>query len=85
MRASLCATRRGFSFVAFFFHLQPCQSAQRSPGNRTAQIEVMAGAVKLTNYSYNNKNQLERETRQEAGKTIENTYQYDANGNLVSQ
>ncbi|AOT69961.1 RHS repeat domain-containing protein [Geosporobacter ferrireducens] len=54
-------------------------------GNRTAQIEVMAGAVKLTNYSYNNKNQLERETLQEAGKTIEKTYHYDANGNLVSK
>ncbi|AOT69950.1 RHS repeat domain-containing protein [Geosporobacter ferrireducens] len=54
-------------------------------GNRTAQIEVLAGAVKLTNYSYNNKNQLERETLQEAGKTIEKTYHYDANGNLVSK
>ncbi|MTI58360.1 S8 family serine peptidase, partial [Geosporobacter ferrireducens] len=54
-------------------------------GNRTAQIEVMAGAVKLTNYSYNNKNQLERETLQEAGKTIEKTYHYDTNGNLVSK
>lgn len=54
-------------------------------GNRTAQIEVMAGVVKLTNYSYNSKNQLEKETLQNAGQTTEKTYQYDPNGNLVSK
>ncbi|MFZ5968225.1 MAG: S8 family serine peptidase [Bacillota bacterium] len=54
-------------------------------GNRTSQIEVTNGAVKLTNYQYNNRNQLERETVQDAGKTTERQYRYDPNGNLVSK
>ncbi|MBB6214107.1 RHS repeat-associated protein [Anaerosolibacter carboniphilus] len=54
-------------------------------GNRTSQIEVVGGTVKLTNYTYNNLNQLVNEAAQISGKTTETEYRYDANGNLVSK